>query len=60
MYYAVPNLDVAKIKCTHGHDAKRELRDRLAVLAYKFDPLTSTAERFVMRRTATLDKALKD
>ena len=60
IYYAVPNLDMEKIKSTHGNEAKRELRDRLAVLAYKFDPLTSTEERPVMRRNAALDKVLKD
>jgi hypothetical protein len=56
VFYAVPILDEDKIKKTHGHDAKRELRDKLAVLAYEFDENASTADLFVMRRKTELDK----
>ena len=56
VYYALPNLDEEKVKKTKGNEAKRELRDKLAVLAYKFDPFVSTQDRFVMRRTPELDK----
>ena len=40
-----------------GNEAKRELpRDKLATLAYKFDPHSSTRDRYVMRRRPELDK----
>ena len=41
---------------THGINAKRELHDRLARLAYKFSPECSTEGRFRMMRTPALDK----
>ena len=56
VFYAVPNLDEDKIKKTHGHDAKRELRDKLAILAYEFDEERSTPDLFVMVRNEELDK----
>ena len=56
VFYAVPNLDEDKIKKTQGKQAKLELRDRLAVLAYEFDESVSDAEQFVMVRNAKLDK----
>lgn len=56
VYYALPNADEDKIKKTRGNEAKRELRDKLAVLAYRRDPAASTADRFVMRRCPELDK----
>ncbi len=56
VFYAVPNLDEDKIKKTRGNNAKTELRDRLAILAYKFDPDTSTANHFKMRRAPELDR----
>jgi hypothetical protein len=56
VFYAVPNIDEERIRATHGTDAKRELRDKLAVLAYEFDGEASTSEMFVMRRNAKLDK----
>ena len=56
VFFATPNLDEEKIRNTKGNDAKRELRDRLAVLAYQFDPAVSTEERFRMRRCPELDK----
>jgi hypothetical protein len=56
IFYAVPNLDDEKIRRTKGNAAKRELRDKLAVLAYEFDSLISTREVFVMRRNPALDK----
>lgn len=55
VFYAVPNLDEDQIKKARG-EAKRELRDRLAILAYKFDPDTSTGGHFKMRRCPELDK----
>jgi hypothetical protein len=58
VFYAVPNADDERIRTTRGNDAKRELRDRLAVLAYEYDP-TDQAEHpdvFVMRRNPSLDK----
>jgi len=56
IFYAVPNIDDEKIRATHGTDAKRELRDKLAVLAYEFDGESSTHDLFVMRRNPKLDK----
>ena len=56
LYFALPNADEDKIKKTRGNEAKRELRDKLAILAYKFDPHSSTQDRFVMRRRPELDK----
>lgn len=56
LYFALPNADEDKIKKTRGNEAKRELRDKLATLAYKFDPHSSTQDRFVMRRRPELDK----
>jgi hypothetical protein len=60
VFYAVPNLDEDKIKKVHGKQAKLELRDRLAVLAYEFDETASSTERFVMVRNAKLDKVRQD
>ena len=56
VFFAVPNLDMDKITKTKGTEAKRETRDRLAILAYQFDPQASGPNRFVMRRNAALDK----
>jgi hypothetical protein len=56
IYYAVPNLDDDKIKNTKGNDTKRELRDKLAVLAYKYDPLSSGPGIYRMIRAPHLDK----
>lgn len=56
VFYAVPNLDEDRIKKTRGTQAKQELRDKLAVLAYKFDPDISSANHFKMRRAPELDK----
>lgn len=56
VFYAVPNNDEDKIKKTKGTNAKQELRDRLAVLAYKYDPDSSTANHFKMCRAPELDK----
>jgi hypothetical protein len=56
VFYAVPNLDEDRIKKTHGHDAKRELRDKLAILAYEFNEERSTDDVFVMDRNDKLDK----
>lgn len=56
VFYAVPNLDEDRIKKTKGAAAKEELRDRLAVLAYKFDPVISTANHFKMCRAPELDR----
>ena len=56
IFYAVPNLDDEKIRQQKGNDAKRELRDKLAILAYEFDKDSSTDQTFVMRRRPHLDK----
>ena len=56
VYYALPNVDEERVKKTRGNQAKSELRDKLAVLAYKFDPHSSSQDRFVMRRRPELDK----
>lgn len=56
LYFALPNADEDKIKKTRGNEAKRELRDKLAILAYKFDPHSSSQDRYVMRRRPELDK----
>lgn len=56
VFYAVPNVDEDKIKRTRGKEAKQELREKLSVLAYKFDESRSTADTFVMVRNAALDR----
>lgn len=56
VFYAVPNLDEDLIKKTRSTHAKSELRDKLAVLAYKFDPDRSTAKHFRMVRCPELDR----
>jgi hypothetical protein len=56
VFYAVPRLDEDKIKSTSGSRAKQELRQKLATLAYKFDPDRSTANHFKMTRCPELDR----
>lgn len=56
VFYAVPNIDDEKITKTKGNAAKLELRDKLAVLAYRLDVTNSTSEVFRMVRTPSLDK----
>lgn len=57
IFYAVPNNDDEQIRKTKGTNAKQAMRDKLAVLAYEFDPKTSTTEVFRMIRTPAKDKA---
>jgi len=56
VFYAVPLADEERIRMTKGVEAKRKMRDRLAVLAYEFDARASTATTFIMRRRPSLDK----
>lgn len=56
IFYAVPLAELDRIKATKDNDAKRELRDKLAVLAYKYDPVGSLPDCFRMVRTPELDK----
>lgn len=56
VFYAVPNADEDRIKKTKGAEAKRELREKLSVLAYQLSEDASTPERFVMVRNADLDR----
>lgn len=56
VFYAVPTVDEEKIRNTKNNDAKRDMRDKLAVLAYKYDPVSSTPDLFRMIRTPELDK----
>lgn len=56
VHFAVPNLDEDLIKKAHGTNAKQELRDRLATLAYKYDADKSTANHFRMMRCPELDR----
>jgi hypothetical protein len=56
VFYAVPNVDDEKIRNAKGNQYKHELRDKLAVLAYQYDPYTSTTDVFYMDRTPALDK----
>jgi hypothetical protein len=37
VYYAVPLVDDEKLKRVRGQNKKNELRERLGVLAYKFE-----------------------
>jgi hypothetical protein len=57
IFYAVPNDDDEKIRKTKGTNAKQEMRDKLARLAYEYDPDTSTNEVFRMVRVPSKDKA---
>lgn len=56
VFYAVPNLDDEKVKRARGERAKQELRERLSVLAYKFDPEKSSGNRYRMYRAPALDR----
>lgn len=56
VFYAVPNHDEERIKRTAGKQAKIEMRNKLSVLAYEFDPERSTYDRFIMVRNPELDK----
>lgn len=56
IFYVVPNLDEDQIKKLRSQKAKEELRDKLAILAYKFDPDRSTANHFRMYRCPELDR----
>ena len=56
VFYAVPNLDEDTIKKVRGNTAKQQLREKLSILAYKYDPDVSTAARYVMRRCPELDR----
>lgn len=56
VFYVVPNLDEDKLKLAKTKQAKIDLRDKLAVLAYKFDPDLSSANHFRMNRCPELDK----
>jgi hypothetical protein len=56
VFYVVPYEDEAKISACKSPRAKLEMRDRLARLAYRFDPDQSSANRFLMRRTPELDR----
>lgn len=60
IFYAVPSSDQEKITNTKDNEAKRVLRDKLGVLAYKYDPLKSNPEVFRMVRTPVLDKVPTD
>lgn len=55
VYYAVPNLDDEKIKRCRGEKAKAELKAKLSILAYRFDPERSSGNRWRMYRAAELD-----
>lgn len=56
IFFAVPNHDDEKIRKIKGTTNKLELRDKLAVLAYEFDPESSDEETFRMNRTPAKDK----
>jgi hypothetical protein len=56
VYYVVPHEDQNKIDACKSSVAKREMCDRLAVLAYEFDPEQSTLTRFVMVRRPQRDR----
>jgi hypothetical protein len=56
VFYVVPNLDEDKVSRVKSKQAKIELRDKLAVLAYKFDPDESSTDHFKMMRCPELDK----
>jgi hypothetical protein len=56
IFYAVPNVDDEKIRKIKGTTNKLELRDKLAILAYEFDPEASDDETFRMKRTPDKDK----
>lgn len=56
VFYVVPYGNENQIAACKSNRAKLELRDKLAVLAYRFDPEHSTADRFIMRRAPELDR----
>lgn len=57
--YAVPHKDQVKIEACKSARTKQELREKLAVLAYQFDPAASTVDRFIMRRAPQLDRVIQ-
>lgn len=59
VYYAVPLADDAKLKSVRGQKKKDELRERLGVLAYRFEKEVvkeGIGTEFVYVRAPKLDK----
>jgi hypothetical protein len=56
VFYGIPRDDEEKIKAVRSPSAKQELKEKLAVLAYKYDEETSTANHYKMRRCCELDR----
>lgn len=56
VFYVVPHEDQVKVEAAKGKQAKLEMRDKLAVLAYEYDEQRSDAEHFRMYRNPALDK----
>lgn len=56
VFYAVPHADEPKIGACKSTRAKLEMRDKLAILAYEFDPQRSSETRYLMVRRPALDR----
>jgi hypothetical protein len=62
IYYAVPLVDDDKLKRVRGQNKKNELRERLGVLAYKFQKEVmreGIGNEYVYVRAPQLDKKAK-
>lgn len=58
VFYAVPLADVEKIRAVRGNLNRLILRDRLAILAYRFDKIHAVDGRVELRyvRAPEMDK----
>lgn len=56
VYYMIPYADEGKLSCIKSNRERLELRDKLATLAYRYDPARSSANRFRMYRAPELDR----
>jgi hypothetical protein len=59
IYYAVPLVDDDKVKAVRGQQKKNQLREKLGVLAYKFDKEVmreGIGKEYVYVRAPQLDK----
>lgn len=61
VWYVVPYTDEPKIAAAKSVQVKSELREKLAVLAYRHDPdhPLNSAERYIMVRCPSKDRVSK-
>ena len=59
VFYVVPHEDEGKVSACKSKTAKLEMRDKLARLAYRYEPSLSSPHRFQMNRAPELDRIPK-